>query len=167
MDANNFLNYNKIDLIFLSAKLPGFSSFDFIDKLCGTNEVILITKQPQYALRAYDQGLIDCIEPPFTLSRVEKSVKRVIIKIKALLEREKSHIIEIKHNLRTEKIPAAKIKWIEAMGDYVKIITPEKKYLVLSSMKVFLGKLPENQFLRIHKSFIINLNKVIDYFFKR
>ena len=100
------------------------------------------------------------------MSRVEKSVKRVIIKIKALLEREKSHIIEIKHNLRTEKIPAAKIKWIEAMGDYVKIITPEKKYLVLSSMKVFLGKLPENQFLRIHKSFIINLNKVIDYFFK-
>ena len=109
--ANNFLNYNTIDLIFLSAKLPGFSSFDFINKLCDPNELILITKQPQDALRAYDQGLIDCIAPPFTLSRVEKSVKRVIIKIKALLERkkEKSHIIEIKHNLRTEKNPAANI----------------------------------------------------------
>ena len=71
LDANNFLNYNKIDLIFLSAKLPGFSSFDFIDKFCGPNEVILITKQPQDALRAYDQGLIDCIAPPSTLSRIK------------------------------------------------------------------------------------------------
>ena len=49
------------------------------------------------------------------------------------------------------------------MGDYVKIITPEKKYLVLYSMKAFLSKLPENQFLRIHKSFIIYINKVINY----
>ena len=98
MDANNFLNYNKIDLIFLSAKLPGFSSFDFIDKLCGPNEVILITKQPQDALRAYDQGLIDCIAPPFTLSRVEKSVKRVIIKIKALFGKGKK-VILLKSNI--------------------------------------------------------------------
>ena len=90
MDANNFLNYNKIDLIFLSAKLPGFSSFDFIDKLCGPNEVILITKQPQDALRAYDQGLIDCIAPPFTLSRVEKSVKEILIKLKPYWKRKKS-----------------------------------------------------------------------------
>tara|TARA_A100001015_G_scaffold321692_1_gene454202 strand:- start:14357 stop:14593 length:237 start_codon:yes stop_codon:yes gene_type:complete len=49
------------------------------------------------------------------------------------------------------------------MGDYVKIITLEKKYLVLSTMKAFMEKLPENQFLRIHKSFIINLNKVVNY----
>ena len=49
------------------------------------------------------------------------------------------------------------------MRDYVKVITPQKKYLVLFSMKAFLSKFPENQFLRIHKSFIINLNKVINY----
>ena len=49
------------------------------------------------------------------------------------------------------------------MGDYIKIITLEKKYLVLSTMKGFMEKLPENQFLRIHKSFIINLNKVVNY----
>ena len=67
VDAINFLNYNTIDLIFLSAKLPCFSSFEFIDKLCDPKEVILITKQPQDALRAYDHGLIDCIAPPFYL----------------------------------------------------------------------------------------------------
>ena len=99
LDANNFLNYNTIDLIFLSAKLPGFSSFEFIDKLCDPKEVILITKQPQDALRAYDHGLIDYIAPPFTFSRVEKSVKRVIIKIKALLKRKKKKVRLLKSNI--------------------------------------------------------------------
>lgn len=165
IDAHNFLNYNTVDLIFLSAKLPVYSGFDFIEKLCDPNEIILLTEQPKDALRAYDLGLTDCIAPPYSLSRMEKSVERVVSKIKAGVEtkKEKSHIIEIKHNLTTEKIPTARIKWIEAMGDYVKVITPEKKYLVLSTMKAFMNKLPENQFLRIHKSFIINLNKVVNY----
>ena len=66
-------------------------------------------------------------------------------------------------NLKIEKIASSKIKWIEAMGDYIKIITQEKNYLVLSTMKAFIKKLPENQFLRIHKSFIVNLNRVANY----
>lgn len=165
IDAHNFLNYNTVDLIFLSAKLPVYSGFDFIDKLCDPNEIILLTEQPQDALRAYDLGLTDCIAPPYSLKRMEKSVERVISKIKNSKEvkKDKGHIMEIKHNLTTEKIPTSKINWIEAMGDYVKVITPDKKYLVLSTMKAFMNRLPENQFLRIHKSFIINLDKVVNY----
>jgi DNA-binding LytR/AlgR family response regulator len=165
IDAQNYLKYNKVDLIFLSAKLPVYSGFEFIEKLCDPNEIILLTEQPQDALRAYEIGLTDCIAPPFTLNRIEKAVERVVCKINNAFEvkKEKSHIIEIKHNLTTEKIPASGIKWVEAMGDYVKIITLEKKYIVLSTMKAFMEKLPENQFLRIHKSFIINLNKVVNY----
>ena len=165
IDAQNYLKYNKVDLIFLSSKLPIYSGFEFIEKLCDPNEIILLTEQPQDALRAYEIGLTDCIAPPFTLNRIEKAVERVVCKINNAFEdkKEKSHIIEIKHNLTTEKIPASGIKWVEDMGDYVKIITLEKKYLVLSTMKAFMEKLPENQFLRIHKSFIINLNKVVNY----
>ena len=73
------------------------------------------------------------------------------------------HAIEIKHNLKNEKVYTNNIKWVEAMGDYVKIITETKKYLVLSTMKDFLTKLPEKQFVRVHKSFIINLKKVSHY----
>ena len=165
IDAQNYLKYNKVDLIFLSVKLPVYSGFEFIEKLCDPNEIILLTEQPQDALRAYEVGLTDCIAPPFTLNRIEKAVERVVCKINNAFEakKEKSHNIEIKHNLTTEKIPTSGIKWVEAMGDYVKIITLEKKYLVLSTMKAFMEKLPENQFLRIHKSFIINLNKVVNY----
>ena len=106
----------------MSAKLPDSSGFDFINKLCDPNEIILIIEKPQDAHRAYDLGLVDCIAPPFNMNRMKKSVVRVIFKINSSPQenKEQSHIIEIKHNLKTEKIPTLKIKWIEAMGDYVK-----------------------------------------------
>tara|TARA_A100001011_G_C13769068_1_gene618388 strand:+ start:122 stop:484 length:363 start_codon:yes stop_codon:yes gene_type:complete len=91
-------------------------------------EIILITEKPQDAFRAYDLGFIDCIAPPFNMNRIKKSVKLVISKINSLPEtnKDESHIIEIKYNSKTEKIPITRIKWIEAMGDYVKVITHEK-----------------------------------------
>ena len=64
IDAQNYLKYNKVDLIFLSAKLPVYSGFEFIEKLCDPNEIILLTEQPQDALRAFEIGLTDCIAPP-------------------------------------------------------------------------------------------------------
>jgi len=164
VDALNYLKYHTVDFIFLSAKLPVYSGFEFIEKLCDPTEIILLTEEAKDALKAYELGLADCIAPPYTFRRIEKAIERVVVKISTVqTKNETSHSIEIKHNLTTEKIPISKIKWVEAMGDYIKIITLEKKYLVLSTMKAFMEKLPENQFLRIHKSFIINLNKVANY----
>ena len=75
----------------------------------------------------------------------------------------KEYTIHFKCNFKTEKVSANNIRWIEAMGDYVKIVTSKKTYMVLSTMKSFLDKLPHGQFVRIHKSYIINLNKVINF----
>ncbi|MGB1404752.1 MAG: LytR/AlgR family response regulator transcription factor [Flavobacteriaceae bacterium] len=165
VDALNFLKYNSIDLIFLASKLPVYSGFDFIAKLCDPNQVIFLTEKAEDALKAFELGLTDCIAPPYSLERIEKAVLRAQINLqsKRVLQPNNEKIIEVKHNLKIEKIASSKIKWIEAMGDYIKIITQEKNYLVLSTMKAFIKKLPENQFLRIHKSFIVNLNRVANY----
>ncbi len=165
VDALNFLKYNSVDLIFLASKLPVYSGFDFIDKLCDPNQVIFLTEKAEDALKAFELGLTDCIAPPYSLERIEKAVLRAQINLqsKRALQPNNEKIIEVKHNLKIEKIASSKIKWIEAMGDYIKIITQEKNYLVLSTMKAFIKKLPENQFLRIHKSFIVNLNRVANY----
>lgn len=165
VDALNYLKYNSIDLIFLASKLPVYSGFDFIDKLCDPNQVIFLTENAEDALKAFDLGLTDCIAPPYSQERIEKAVERVQFNLQNNIAQQANddQIIEVKHNLKTEKIASSKIKWIEAMGDYIKIITQEKNYLVLSTMKAFLEKLPENQFLRIHKSFIVNLNRVVNY----
>ena len=165
VEAQNFLNYNSVDLIFLASELPVYSGFDFITKLYDPVEIVLLTENPQDALKAFELNIADCIAPPYKLERIEQSVLRIHEKIKnqRKINTQVDDFIEIKHNLTVEKITTNSIKWIEAMGDYVKIITPKKKYLVLSTMKAFLEKLPEDQFFRIHKSYIINLKKVINY----
>jgi two-component system, LytTR family, response regulator len=165
VEAQNFLDYNSVDLIFLSAQLPVYSGFDFIEKLKDPTEIVLMTEEADDALRAFDLNLADCISPPFSLERIAQSVSRIEQKIKVnqSILNKVDEFIEIKHNLKTEKIAIDHIQWIEAVGDYVKIITSKKKFIVLSTMKNFLNRLPEEQFLRIHKSYIINLKKVINY----
>ena len=165
VEAQNFLDYNSVDLIFLSAQLPVYSGFDFIEKLKDPTEIVLMTEEAEDALRAFDLNLADCISPPFSLERIAQSVSRIEQKIKVnqSILNKVDEFIEIKHNLKTEKIAIDHIQWIEAVGDYVKIITSKKKFMVLSTMKNFLNRLPEEQFLRIHKSYIINLKKVINY----
>ena len=99
------------------------------------------------------------------------SRKRTVAKIKINkasinskeVKKNSNHILEIKHNLTTEKIPTSEIKWIEALGDYVKLITNDKSYVILSTMKAFENELPKKLFLRIHKSYIVNLKKVERY----
>ena len=165
VEAQNFLDYNSVDFIFLSAQLPVYSGFDFIEKLKDPTEIVLMTEEAEDALRAFDLNLADCISPPFSLERIAQSVSRIEQKIKVnqSILNKVDEFIEIKHNLKTEKIAIDHIQWIEAVGDYVKIITRKKKFMVLSTMKNFLNRLPEEQFLRIHKSYIINLKKVINY----
>jgi len=165
VEAQNFLNYSSVDLIFLSAKLPVYNGFDFIERLKDPTEIILMTEQAEDALRAFDLNLADCISPPFSLERIEQSIARIEQRIKLSLSitKKTNDFIEIKHNLKTEKIAIDQIQWIEAVGDYIKIITHKKKFLVLSTMNDFLTRLPQEQFSRIHKSYIINLKKVINY----
>lgn len=165
LEAQNFLNYTPVDLVFLSVDLPVYNGFDFITKLKDPMEIVLLTENPKDALKAFELNLSDCISTPYTLARLENTVARIIenLKLKEQSNSLSEYTIEIKHNLKNEKVNTDKIKWVEAMGDYVKIITESKKYLVLSTMKDFLTKLPEKQFIRVHKSFIINLKKVSHY----
>ena len=106
VEAQNFLNYSSVDLIFLSAKLPVYNGFDFIERLKDPTEIILMTEQAEDALRAFDLHLADCISPPFSLERIEQSIARIEQRIKLSLSitKKTNDFIEIKHNLKTEKI---------------------------------------------------------------
>lgn len=165
IDALNYLNYNGVDVIFLASDLPVYSGFEFLKKLKDPADVILLTSNPADALMAYSMNLLDCITPPYSEKRLTLSYQKIFDKkqYQYLVADEKNKFIVVKSNLKTEKIRLDRIYWIEAMGDYVKIITREKKFLVLSTMKDFLSKLPQNQFIRIHKSYIVNLKKVLHH----
>ena len=163
--AKEYLNYNKIDFAIISSDLPVYNGFEFVDQLKDNIEIVLLTKNPMDAIKSYDLGFLDCLLKPVSKERFKNSIQRLIHKIecKRIINQKKEYLIHFKCNFKAEKLLANNIRWIEAMGDYVKIVTKSKNYMVLSTMKSFLSKLPENQFVRIHKSYIVNLDKVINY----
>ena len=163
--ALEYLNYNSVDFVIVTSKLTRVNGFDFTDKLKEKIEVVLLTKEPEDAMKSYDMGFIDCILKPVNHDRLKKTIKKLEEKIlaKKKIITKKDTAIHFKSNFKTEKILADEIKWIESMGDYIKIITNSKSFVVLSTMKSFMKKLPKNQFIRIHKSYIINLKKVINF----
>ncbi|MGS2763265.1 LytR/AlgR family response regulator transcription factor [Sinomicrobium sp. M5D2P9] len=164
IEAKNGLKLKKIDLIFLDIEMPIITGFDLLESLQDPPQVILITGKAEYALRAFDYDVTDYLHKPISAERFEIAVKRALEKHKLkTVAREDDDYIFVKSNLKKHKIFLNEIKWIEALGDYVKLITEEEGIIVLSTMKSFEQELPEERFMRIHKSFIINLDKVDRY----
>jgi two-component system LytT family response regulator len=162
IEAKNCMTVNVVDLIFLDIEMPVISGFDFIDGLKTKPQVIFITSKAEYALKAFDYDATDYLQKPIVLERFNASVKRAIdlhMMKRENYEDDGEHIF-IKSNLKKLKIFTNKIKWIEAYGDYVKVVTEEDTNLVLSTMKSFEKDLSKDKFIRVHKSYIINIDKV-------
>ncbi|PDH45765.1 MAG: DNA-binding response regulator [Flavobacteriales bacterium MED-G15] len=163
--ALEYLNYNSVDFVIVTAELPIYNGFEFAKQLKEKIEIVLLTKKTEDAVKSFEEDFVDCLIKPVKFDRFNKTVRKIEDKIeyKRNLVTKKEYTIHFKCNFKTEKVSANNIRWIEAMGDYVKIVTSKKTYMVLSTMKSFLDKLPHGQFVRIHKSYIINLNKVINF----
>jgi two-component system LytT family response regulator len=165
IEAKGFLNSNTVDLIFLDVEMPVINGFDFLDVLKIKPQIIFITSKAEYAVKAFDYDATDYLQKPLELNRFNSAIKRAIdlhLLRTELSEEEGEHIF-IKSNLKNLKILTSKIKWIEALGDYVKVISEDGNNLVLSTMKSFAESLPANKFVRIHKSYIVNIDKISGY----
>ncbi len=162
IEAKGAMSINNIDLIFLDIEMPVISGFDFLDGLKTKPQIIFITSKAEYAMKAFDYDATDYLQKPIALDRFNASVKRAIDLhlLKTETGDEDGEHIFIKSNLKKLKIFTAKIKWIEAFGDYVKVVTEEDSNLVLSTMKSFEKDLSQDKFIRVHKSYIINIDKV-------
>jgi len=171
-DFNNALKTKEVlktevvDLILLDIEMPILSGFDLLDNLEDKPEIIFVTGKTQYAFQAFDYEAVDYLQKPVDKNRFNVAIKKALdIHI---LKNEKSYsedqnYIFIKSNLKNYKLFLKEIKYVEAFGDYVKVYTDDQVYTVLSTMKGFEKKLPENQFMRIHKSYIVNLYRVKHY----
>ncbi len=169
IDAIKYLNENQIDLIFLDIHMPGFSGLDFIKTLKNPPKIIFTTADPQFAIEAFEYDfIVDYLLKPIELPRFIKAIKKAE---KLSLSQDK---FDIKINNSTDndfyvnidrrliKIDLPTIYLIEAKGDYINIKTDEKNYVVHSTLKKIEGKLPDSLFLKVHRSYIINVKKIID-----
>ena len=162
IEARSCMSIHNVDLIFLDIEMPVISGFDFLDGLKIKPQIIFITSKAEYALKAFDYDATDYLQKPIALDRFNASVTRAMdlhLLKKDTKEEDGEHIF-IKSNLKKLKIFTSKIKWIEAFGDYVRVVTEEESNLVLSTMKAFENDLSPKKFVRVHKSFIINVEKV-------
>jgi len=151
-----------VDLIFLDIEMPVLNGFDLLDVLNIKPQIIFVTEKTEYAFKAFNYDATDYLQKPITRERFNRAVEKALEKHKLkvdLSDADGEHIF-VKSNLKKRKVYVKDIKWIEALGDYVKVVTEENSLVVLSTMKSFEKELPEGKFLRIHKSYIVNLDKI-------
>jgi len=162
IETRNCLSTTDVDLIFLDIEMPIMNGFDLLDGLKVKPQIIFITSKAEYALKAFDYDATDYLQKPITPQRFNMAVKRAVdlhVLRKENVD-EDSEYIYIKSNLKKLKVYVTRIKWIEAYGDYIKVVTDDENHLVLSTMKAFENDLPADKFIRVHKSFIVNIHKV-------
>jgi two-component system response regulator LytT len=169
IEAIKYLNQNSVDLIFLDIHMPAFSGFDLLQTLKNPPKVILTTSDKNFAIEAFEYDcIVDYLVKPITQERFNKAIQKATNFSKLPKENAKSQEVEVVKELyvnidrRLIKLNFETINVVEAKGDYILIKTETKNYTVHSTMKKIQEKLPEDLFLKVHRSFIINTKKIID-----
>ncbi len=165
IEAKMGLLNNKIDLVFLDIEMPILSGFDLLDDLNQKPQIIFITGKTKYAFKAFDYDAVDYLRKPITKERFLNAVHKAITNFKLKNDEgfDDEDFIFVKSNLKKRKVFLNELKYIEALGDYVKLVTDHESLVVLSTMKSFAALLPQDRFMRIHKSYIVNLDRVERY----
>ncbi|WP_343329588.1 LytTR family DNA-binding domain-containing protein [Polaribacter staleyi] len=171
IQAIKYLNENEVDLIFLDIHMPNFSGLDFIRSLKNPPKIILTTSDPKFAIEAFEYDfIVDYLLKPVELPRFKKAIEKaekknipVTTSVKqTTTTKDTDNDFYVNIDRRLIKIDLPSIYLIEAKGDYIKIKTESKDYKVHSTLKKIEEKLPDSLFLKIHRSYIINIKKIID-----
>lgn len=167
IEALKFLNKNEVDLIFLDIHMPDFNGLDFLKTIKKPLKIILTTSDPNFAIEAFEyDSIIDYLLKPIELPRFIKAVQKaenyISIAHRNTKDIKNKNDFYVNIDRRLIKIDLHSIYIIEAKGDYINIRTEEKNYIVHSTLKKIEEKLPTSLFLKVHRSYIINVKKIID-----
>ncbi len=161
-DAKKALTTLHVDLIFLDIEMPKTNGFEFLDSLSNIPQIIFVTGKTEYAFKAFNYDATDYLQKPLTKPRFEIAIEKAFEQHKSKVKNTTSEndYIFIKSNLKKRKVFVNTILWIEALGDYIKLVTTEDSHVILSTMKAFEKEVEDYSFMRIHKSYIVNLLKI-------
>jgi DNA-binding LytR/AlgR family response regulator len=149
-----------IDLILLDVEMPEINGIDFLNAYFKEiPKVIIISGKKDYAAEAYDNNVADYIVKPVNYDRFLKAIKKVQGSANDIQVSDDLDFIFLRHKSRLQKVPVSDIEYAEANADYVNIVTHDTKYVVHSSMKNIEQKFPARKFVRVHRSYIVNLLK--------
>ena len=167
-EALNVLHKEPVDILFLDIKMPSLSGLDMLKTLKAPPNVILTTAFSEFGVESYEYGITDYLLKPISFERFLKAVNRLVIpqNSKLTLYKPEDKIVEptfifFKADKKIHKYYFSDILFIEGSGNYVKIHSQnEKPLMVLDKLTDLQNKLPQKQFIRIHKSFIVNVSHI-------
>jgi DNA-binding LytR/AlgR family response regulator len=167
LDASEFLAETSVDLIFVDIQMPDLSGIEFTRLMEKGPKVIFTTAYEKYALEGYKLDIVDYLLKPFSyeefLTAVNKVRKLLSLEQKAPEKIDvRNEFLFLKSDYKIKRINFNEILYIEGLKDYVKVFTQHspKAILSLTSLKLLESKLPSNKFMRVHRSFIVNLEKI-------
>lgn len=165
--ALEFLKVQVVDLIFLDIQMPKVTGLEFAEQVPEETLIIFTTAYTQYALKSYELNAIDYLLKPIDSSRLQKAIEKAMAYKKLLLEQSSNTIeactedfLMIKSDRRFYKINFKSIRFIEGLKDYVVIYTENSKLITAMNLKNIHQKIPAEIFLRVSKSYIVNVNHI-------
>lgn len=162
LDAFVELKSEPIDLLFLDIEMPEFNGLDFLKSVKDRPEVIITTAYREYAVDGFEHNCLDYLVKPISFERFVQSIDKFLSKktTSTKVEAPKQKFIVVRADRKDVKIMLDDIIYIEGLKDYVKIILPNKTILTKESIGNFGKLLPNNKFIRSHKSYIVSLDKI-------
>lgn len=162
-EATHQLNQSPVDLIFLDINMPGLSGISFARSLTASPLIIFTTAYPEYAVEGFELNAVDYLVKPYSFERFLTAVNRALGKLQEVGNHEdSSRKILLKADKKLYSVEFSRILFVEGQGDYIRITLDDKKLVVHDTIKNFLISLPDSSFMRIHKSWVVNLKR-IDY----
>jgi DNA-binding LytR/AlgR family response regulator len=158
IEALEFIQKNDADLVFLDIQMPELTGINFMKIVGDKMKYILTTAYSEYALEGYDHNVVDYLLKPISFDRFSKSVMKAQERFPVTEVSETGHFF-VKSSGQQHRINFDEILYVESIKDYVNIKTETQEYIVLDTLKSLENQLPAN-FTRIHRSFILNLDKV-------
>jgi DNA-binding LytR/AlgR family response regulator len=151
----------KVDLIFVDVDVPGKNGIDFISDLEITPYIIMTTFYDTYAVKAYEMNVIDYLKKPFIYQRFVQSIDKVKKLLKIDVDKNANESIVLKNKGMITRFLIKDIDYIESYSDYVKIYVKKEPLLYLFTLKEIISKLPPNKFVQIHRSYVVNIEKIM------
>jgi len=163
LEAQTILTHSTIELVFLDINLPKLSGINFIKTLVRPPLIIFTTAYPEFAVEGFELNAVDYLLKPFSFERFLKAVNKAIEKLNTVNQQSggnRSGFIFLKADKKIHKVDLDSIHFIEAIGDYMKVVTNTGQLIINETMKKLQEQLPVRSFIRVHKSFIISRNKI-------
>ena len=166
MEAMQYLNENTVDFMFLDINMPKLKGLDFLRTLIDPPKTIITTAYKEHAIEGFELNVVDYILKPFSFDRLVKAVNKVIqteqkpTEIKGIAAVATGHRFFIKGDKKYHQIASDDILYIEAYGNYTKIYLKDEMIISHEKISNFEALLPPDSFLRVHKSFIVAVDKI-------